>query len=529
MTASYDPGTDLLRIAPAIPAEMQEWLQSADRDPLLSPRDPEDERRYFYARIWQPGPEASTDLDHQFAPGTPVVLPGTGIELTFSDFGLPGDFWIIAARPNTPDLVVPWRLLDAAAPMGPQRFYAPLGLVHWTVDAAGASATVEDCRHRFRKLCQVESCCTIHVGDGRTSHGEVNDLQTAIDLLPPAGGQICLLPGRHEAGARIVERANIVIQGCGPRSLVVAAAGQTEPVIGIEDSRDIVLREFAISSETTVLIAALRPERLRISRMALRARDRGAVVATAGDGIALVECAIVTQPLAAPLVGTGKPFEPGVFLAGDRLSVLRNRIVTEPGDSTLLTALGGLQIGGDSTDVEIADNLIQDGNNAGIVLGSIDFVPPPVIASQQSHPGPLCRPPCAADLCQLADDQRRRLHQHRSAPAAARRSRPAYAADTRLRRSGGRLPDREQPHRRHGRQRHHGGLLVRSRDREDDAIVTDRLRIDGNEIRGCVRLKSGIIAAGVARDRGVRRHHAGGGRRDHDPRQPDLRGRHGAH
>ena len=349
VTASYDPGTDLLRIAPAIPAEMQEWLQSADRDPLLSPRDPEDERRYFYARIWQPGPEASTDLDHQFTPGTPVVLPGTGIELTFSDFGLPGDFWIIAARPNTPDLVVPWRLLDAAAPMGPQRFYAPLGLVHWTVDAAGASATVEDCRHRFRKLCQVESCCTIHVGDGRTSHGEVNDLQAAIDLLPPAGGQICLLPGRHEAAARIVERANIVIQGCGPRSLVVAAAGQTEPVIGIEDSRDIVLREFAISSETTVLIAALRPERLRISRMELRARDRGAVVATAGDGVALVECAIVTQPLAAPLVGTGKPFEPGVFLAGDRLSVLRNRIVTEPGDSTLLTALGGLQIGGDST------------------------------------------------------------------------------------------------------------------------------------------------------------------------------------
>ena len=81
-------------------------------------------------------------------PGTPVALPATGIELSFSDFGLPGDFWIVAARPNTPELVVPWRLLDAAAPMGPQRFYAPLGLVHWSVDASEASATVEDCRHQ---------------------------------------------------------------------------------------------------------------------------------------------------------------------------------------------------------------------------------------------------------------------------------------------------------------------------------------------------------------------------------------------
>ena len=166
--------------------------------------------------------------------------------------------------------------------MGPQRFYAPLGLVHWSVDANEASATVEDCRHRFRKLCQVESCCTIHVGDGHSSHGEVDDLQAAIDLLPPAGGQICLLPGIHEAAARIVERDNIVIQGCGPRSRVVAAAGQTDPAIAIEDSRDIVLRDFAISSETSspdrrpaAGAAAARPDAARGARSRRRDRDRG--------------------------------------------------------------------------------------------------------------------------------------------------------------------------------------------------------------------------------------------------------------
>jgi hypothetical protein len=494
VTASYDPGTNLLRIAPAIPAELQEWLQSADRDPILSTRDPVEERRYLYARIWQPGPEESADLDHPFQPGTAVPLPGTGIELTFSDFGLPGDFWIIAARPNTPDLVVPWRLLDAAAPMGPQRFYAPLGLVHWTVDAMGAaSATVEDCRHRFRKLCDVESCCTIHVGDGHSSHGEVDDLQVAIDLLPPAGGQICLLPGRHEAAARILERDNIVIQGCGLRSRVVAAAGQTEPVIGIEDSRDIVLRDFAIDSETTVLIAALRPERLHLARMHLRARDRGAVIATAGDGVRLVECAINTLPLAAPLIGTGAPLEPAVFLAGDRLSVLRNRIVTQPGESSRLTALGGLQIGGDSTDVEIADSLIEGGNNAGIVLGSIDFVPPPVIASQQTiqtYYAARHALPTYASWLRISDDDCINIDPRPRPPDDPDQPTPPVpisdgpVVDCRI--VNNRILDMGA-----------SGITAAfwfDPDGEDDAIVTDRLRIDGNEIRGCMRLELANLA-----------------------------------
>jgi hypothetical protein len=422
-----------------------------------------------------------------------VPLPGTGIELTFSDFGLPGDFWIIAARPNTPDLVVPWRLLDATAPMGPQRFYAPLGLVHWTVDAAGAAATVEDCRHRFRKLCQVESCCTIHVGDGQSSHGEVDDLQAAIDLLPPAGGQICLLPGLHEAAARIVERDNIVIQGCGPRSRVVAAAGQTEPVLGIEDSRDIMLRDFAIAGETTVLVAALRPERLRLTRMHLTARNRGAVIATAGDGITLVECAVSTQALAAPLIGTGAPLEPAVFLAGQRLRVLRNQIATQTGDSSRVTALGGLQIGGDSTDVEIADNLIEAGNNAGIVLGSIDFVPPPVIASQQSiqtYYAARHALPTYASWLRLSDDDCISIDPDPRPPGDPDQPTPAVpisdgpVVDCRI--VNNRILDMGA-----------SGITVAfwfNADAENDAIVTDRLRIDANEIRGCMRLELGNLA-----------------------------------
>ena len=282
-----------------------------------NPLGSDDPSRYFYARIWQPGPEGSADLDHPFTPGTAVPLPGTGLELDFSGFGLPGDFWVIAARPNTPDRVVPWRLLDAAAPFGPQRFYALLGLVHWTLDANGsASASVEDCRHRFRKLCQVDTCCTIEVGDGRESHGEVNDLQDAIGLLPASGGQICLLPGTHIAAASISGRRDIVIQGCGPRSRITSASGQTAPVIDIVNSAGITLRDLTIESENTLLVRALQPVGLRMERLRFTARDRAAIVASAGDGIELTDSVVTVASLISPLIGAGALPQPAVFLAG---------------------------------------------------------------------------------------------------------------------------------------------------------------------------------------------------------------------
>src|SRR3954447_15685354 len=100
VSASYDPGIGTIRIIPAIPLEMQEWLNSSERDPILDPLGPDDPARYFYARFWQPAPEGATGLSYPFVPGTAASLPGTGFSVTFSDFGLPGDFWIIAARPN---------------------------------------------------------------------------------------------------------------------------------------------------------------------------------------------------------------------------------------------------------------------------------------------------------------------------------------------------------------------------------------------------------------------------------------------
>ena len=56
----------------------------------------------------------------------------------------PGDFWIIAARPESPAKVVPWALETGRLAEGIRRFYAPLGLIHWR---PGGAHTAYYCRN----------------------------------------------------------------------------------------------------------------------------------------------------------------------------------------------------------------------------------------------------------------------------------------------------------------------------------------------------------------------------------------------
>jgi hypothetical protein len=486
VTSSFDPGAATLRAAPAVPLDMQAWLNSPDRDPILNPLGPDDPPRYFYARLWQPAPEGSPALDHVFSPGTAVPLPGTGLSVSFADFGIPGDYWVIAARPNTPDRVVPWRLLETAPPFGPRRFYSSLGLVRWGRRGGALAATVEDCRHRFRKLCNVESCCTVHVGDGTTSQGEIDNLQAAIDLLPPEGGKICLLPGTHVAAARLFGLRNVVIEGCGPRSRIVAGEGQTAPVVDIERCQGITIRDLAINAADVLLIEARSIRGLRLERLDLTASARAAVIA-AGLRVELVESRVVVAVLAEPAVGTNRPQEPAVFLTGTELRVLRNEIRAQRGLRARLGAQGGLQIGGDSQDVEIADNLIEGGTGAGITLGSIDFQPRSTLrdvsrlrtyyAVRVSRPMAMSRWSLADNDCLTADPRPRppRDPNQRDPlePVSDGSVEDCRIIRNRILNMGG------------------SGITVAYwfvPEEEDDAIVTDRLLIESNLISRCMRL-----------------------------------------
>src|SRR5262249_55424636 len=148
----------------------------------------------------------------------------------------------IAARPSTPTLVVPWELLDAAAPAGPRYFFAPLALITWTRIPAALTVTVHDCRERFRPLCNNRGCCTVSVGDGIFSHGDFDSIEDAIAFLPDEGGEVCLLPGLHRTNATIAFRRNITVKGCGNQTQVIPRETRlTDPVFHVVESTRIAL------------------------------------------------------------------------------------------------------------------------------------------------------------------------------------------------------------------------------------------------------------------------------------------------
>jgi len=162
VATSFNPDEKAITLSKPVPQAWIDWLNAPAHEKYLSDRDPDNKKQYFYLRLWTGGSGDADEPDHAFTPGTPVELLGTGLNVTFSQHGLSGDFWIIAARPNTPDLVVPWELLKEAPPAGTRFFFAPLALVRWTVaippagGEIGVRATVQDCRHTFRPLCEVD-------------------------------------------------------------------------------------------------------------------------------------------------------------------------------------------------------------------------------------------------------------------------------------------------------------------------------------------------------------------------------------
>jgi hypothetical protein len=245
----YDPDTRTIQISRAVPGDWVDWVNAPEHAGYLSERDEAEDRKYFYLRLWTGGSGGAAAPDFEFIPGTPVRLSGTGLHVTFNNFGLPGDFWVIAARPNTPDMVVPWNLLDEAAPTGPRWFLGGLALIRWRLIGQEVTGEIIDCRTRFRPLCDQRGCCTFLVGDGETSHGTFDSLEEAIDQLPDQGGRICLLPGVHVANVKLVGRRNVRIEGCDEQTLVIPGPTARElPVFTIVDSTSVTIEHVTVAS-----------------------------------------------------------------------------------------------------------------------------------------------------------------------------------------------------------------------------------------------------------------------------------------
>jgi len=389
VAGSYDPdGPDgpEITLADPVPAGFgEEWNDWGD-DPndLLQTRfgTESPQQPYLFMRVWDRGPDTTSPL--AIPVGADVPLGTTGLTVTFDGSDLrPGDFWIIAARPRTPDRVSPWELEVGRAPHGIHRYVAPLAILSWHQDGTGGwVADVHDCRPKFTPLTRLRGCCTVTVGDGHVSHGDYDTIQAAIDALPPSGGEVCVRPGRYRDPVRIIGRHGITIRGCGWRTHLGPLEGDFagQPVIEVRDSTHIRIagmRVQAGSGSVGVLVAesGWNPEtgeergespleRIELRDLRVSASTASAIEVRGGSQIRIQGCRVRMSDSSGEW--------PAVTIAGEDVDVVDNEIVVRRADGgQAANGLGGLWIRGASERVRVTGNLIRNGIGHGITLGDV--------------------------------------------------------------------------------------------------------------------------------------------------------------
>ena len=310
----------------------------------------------------------------------------SGIQVQFgSGTFQPGDHWIIPARTAINEET---GILDY--PTGPQpaqyaaRSYSLLAVVPFS---GGTFGTAHDCRPTFPPLATLTGttccCCTVSVGDGKTSTGDYTSINQAIAQIAVSGGEICILPGTYKENVTLKGLKDIKITGCHGRT-ILAGDGSTTPVISIEDSQRIFIGALAIASDTAPAIAmdttaANMKMGAGLTSVVLRelditVRDYAAIACRDGWDIEIAHSHIHVKQLAAPLSqNSDVGFSAAIFVRAIGVRIIEN-IVVCASDTTLETALGGIQIGGGSTSVLIRRNAINGGNGNGITLGSLTYV-----------------------------------------------------------------------------------------------------------------------------------------------------------
>lgn len=399
IATDYDPDGGTLLLHLDLESDWIDWFTGGGSS-HINPMDEADVAAYFYLRVWTGGSGDADEPDHPITAGA-IPLPGTGLEVTFAPTGTPGvfgesgEYWVVAARPASADVVTPWRLLDESIetpppspPMGPIRHVAPVALITWAPDAAGTyQPVVHDCRERFRKLCKVGTCCEVTVGDGVRSFGDVNNIVEAVARLPASGGKVCLLRGHHSASVELSGLHDIVFSGCGDQTIWSADESQAAISAAVllagcerihfqdlvmEASEHDIVRQGSRQGET---LTEERSSEVSFLRVKIRAQDASALWLNGCDGVSIRECTIVQEALRVgrsenPAAGN----DPLVFALGDDLHIEHCRLLVDSSIAAESRPLGGLQIGGTSTCVVIRDNRIVGGKGNGITLGHIEWI-----------------------------------------------------------------------------------------------------------------------------------------------------------
>ena len=362
---SYNPDTKVLTLDAAPPANFgQQWKTRTDKGDFF---DGKPEHEYFFLRVWNRGDDVTSPAA---IPITTKDLGHTGLTVTFGGAPLrKSDYWIIAARPAAPDVVLPWVLMSGAPPNGIKRYLAPLGMIQWkttkdpTTQVLVTTGTlVHDCRPPFLPLTRLRGCCSVTVGDGKESFGMFSSIQDAINSLPVSGGTVCILPGRHFGPVYVGNRTNVSLHGCGPRSriAVIAEDGNGSTAIHVQGSSDVAIEHLAIEGGIGPVVkiyddsSAVRLASCLIQMRNLRQFSPWPAVFVSGEMIEIEDNIIEILPK--------NP---------DDLDRIFHKVAAPLRAEIAYAARGGIQLAGGCADIRIAGNVIAGGTGNGITLGSL--------------------------------------------------------------------------------------------------------------------------------------------------------------
>jgi Family of unknown function (DUF6519) len=428
ITGSYDPNTHRITLASPLPPNFNTAWQGR---PDASSISPGNDINPFYMRVWHRGSDTLSPVGITILPGG-NVLGNTGLVVTITGTDrVPGDYWIIAVRPETPDVIMPWRLEHTGmAPHGVRTFFAPLAIIRWQRSPGDVlqGEVIHDCRKTFRPLTDLETCCTFHVGDGMRTFGDFDSIEEAVANLPLTGGKICVLPGDHRCNLRLDARSNITICGCGEQSRIRPHEARVgEPIFAIANCSSIKIESlafFARQDRAILLldqVAGQPSNRIKISHNSFLAVRNAIYVLTnsfaAGDNAIEIAYNDVAIP---DIQGAGV----GIFSLADGVNIHHNRVMVVPAPEQLPTgsvgtetnpngtpsignpcnenanhdqqlmvywvsiglyvsggvdsyqplaflALGGIQVAGTSERVSVTDNRVKGGAASGIILGHL--------------------------------------------------------------------------------------------------------------------------------------------------------------
>ncbi len=347
--------------------------------------------------------------------GSPVVLEN-GVAVTFSlslsnGSFQPMDFWNFTARASDGSIAQP----ISPAPQGIAHHFTNLGIVTFSTSSNGAT----DCRQVWPPTSggnECGCCCTVTVGDGKTSFGQFTSLQKAIESLTH-GGDVSILCGDFYENILIKDKANITIHGCGEKTRVLSLSLQqgggsdsastaidipavfsiarsanisisSLTIVAAADSIGVLLDRPASSGtgNQPVNVHGVSDKLVKLTGIEFESLRMPAIVAIAADSLYMRENSI--------RVAESGLFA-AVYLSGEHLWFERNTV--EMASIELLRAAGalnsssnqtessgaaaskeslaggggGVQVGGPSLDVWITENQITGALRNGITLGNV--------------------------------------------------------------------------------------------------------------------------------------------------------------